>query len=273
NTYVQQLWSKYMPLPTPGAGCGSLTNDGFCDGVNTLAFRANMAIPQNDNFAVVRLDHDFGQKWHFMSSYRYYHLTRATDDQIDIGGFFSGDKLGTPASLTNRPQVPWYLVLGMTTNISPQITNDFRYSFLRNWWQWGSAGDPAQFSNLGAALEPFGEQRDDVAAPYNVNTQQTRTRFWNGRDNFLRDDVSWLKGNHLLQFGGQYQHNWNYHQRTDNGGGINYYPVYQLGDTAGSGNVDMTGVDPIFGSTNPTLAREAAAILGIVTDTQQAYTR
>lgn len=275
NSFAQQLWNKYMPLPTPGAGCGSLTNDGFCDGVNTLAFRANMAIPQNDNFAVVRLDHDFGQKWHFMSSYRYYHLTRATDDQIDIGGFFPGDKLGTPVSLTNRPQVPWYLVLGLTTNISPRVTNDFRYSFLHNWWQWGSHGDPAQFPVLGAALEPFGEKRDDVAAPYNINTQQTRTRFWNGKDHFFRDDVSVLKSSHLLQFGGQYQHNWNYHQRTDNGAGINYYPVYLLGDTPGSGNVNMTCggtcLAPAFST--PPLSREAAAILGIVTDTQQAYTR
>jgi len=278
NTYVQQLWNQYMPLPT-GAGCGALTGDTFCDGVNTFAFSANLAVPQNDNFAVVRLDHDFGQKWHFQSSYRYYHLTRATNDQIDIGGFFPGDKLGTPASQTNRPQVPWYLVVGMTTNVNSRVTNDFRYSFLRNWWQWGSAGDPPQFSNLGAALEPFGEKRNDVAAPYNVNTQQTRTRFWDGQDHFLRDDVSWLKGNHLFQFGGQYQRNWNYHQRTDNGLGTNYYPVYQLGDTGGSGKVDMTPLCPPaqpqcssnpFG--DPILAREAAAILGIVTDSQQAYT-
>ncbi len=187
--------------------------------------------------------------------------------------------MGTPVSLTNRPQVPWYLVLGLTTNISSRVTNDFHYSFLRNWWQWGSNGDPAQFSAsgdtslpaLGAALEPFGEKRNDVAAPYNVNTQQTRTRFWDGKDHFFRDDVSWLKGNHLLQFGGQYQHNWNYHQRTDNGGGVNYYPVYLVGDSSGSGNVDMTSLGGAF--SNPILAREAAAVLGIVTDTQQAYTR
>ena len=271
NSFSQQLWNQFMPPPTPGAGCGALTGDAFCDGVNTLAFRANLAIPQNDNFAVVRLDHDFGEKWHLMSSYRYYHLTRATDDQIDIGGFFPGDKLGTPVSLTNRPQVPWYLVIGLTTNISSNITNDFHYSFLRNWWQWGSQGDPPQFSTLGAALEPFGEKRNDVAAPYNVNTQQTRTRFWDGKDHFFRDDVSMLKGNHLLQFGGQYQRNWNYHQRTDNGAGINYYPVYLLGDSAGSGNVDMTSLGAAF--SGPPLSREAAAILGIVTDTQQAYTR
>ncbi len=38
-----------------------------------------------------------------------------------------------------------------------------------------------------------------------------------------------LKGNHLFQFGGTYQHNFNWHQRTDNGGGINYQPVYDSG--------------------------------------------
>jgi len=273
NSYMQQLWNKYVPLPTPGAGCGALAGGGYCDGVNTLAFRTNLALPQNDNFGVVRVDHDFGEKWHFQASYRDYHLTRATDDQVDIGGFFPGDTLGTPTSLTNRPQVPWYLVLGMTTNVNLHVTNDFHYSFLRNWWQWGSHGDPPQFSNLGAALEPFGEETPtQVPAPYNVNNQQTRTRFWNGRDHFFRDDVSWLKGSHLFQFGGQYQHNWNYHQRTDNGGTVNYYPVYQIGDTSGSGNVDLSSLGSAFSPSNTILTREAAAVLGIVTDTQQVFT-
>ena len=277
NTYVQQMWNNHMPLPTPGAGCGPFQGDGICDGVNTLDFRANLAIPLADNFAVVRLDHDFGPKWHFTTSYRYYHLTRATDDQVDIGGALSGDKLGTPVALTNRPQVPWYLVVGMTTNITSSVTNDFRYSFLRNFWAWESAGDPAQFPDLGAALEPFGETTGgkETLAPYNVNTQQTRTRFWDGKDHFISDNVSWVKGTHLMQFGGQYQHNWNYHQRTDNGGQFNYYPVYQLGNHSGSGseNVDMSGLTPNGAFSNPTLAREAAAVLGIVTQTQQTFTR
>jgi hypothetical protein len=283
NSFEQQMWNQHMPLPnllgttTP---CGQFSGDTICDGINVAAYRANLAIPQNDNFGVVRLDHDFGQKWHFMSSYRYYHLTSATDDQVDIGGFFPGNKLGTPASLTNHPQVPWYLVVGMTTNISSNVTNDFRYSFLRNWWAWGSAGDPPQFTNLAAALEPFGETTHgkETLAPYNVNTQQTRTRFWDGKDHFFRDDVSWLKGTHFLQFGGQYQRNWNYHTRTDNGGGINYYPVDLLGLNGGNGggNVDYSQLGPAFASGAPnagTLTREAAAVLGIVTQAQQAYTR
>lgn len=274
NSLVQQMWNKYLPLPNAPSSnpCGPFTGSGICDGINTQTYQSILAIPQNDNLGVVRLDHDFGQKWHFMSSLRYYELSRATDDQVDIGGFFSGDKLGSPVALTNRPQKPWYLVLGMTTNVTSMLTNDFRYSFLRNYWQWGSSGDPAQFSNLGAALEPFGESSTQALAPYNVNTQNTRTRFWDGKDHFFRDDVSWVKGTHLLQFGGQYQHNWNYHQRTDNGGGINYYPVYQLGSTSNAGCVDMSLLGPAFVN-NPGLDRDAAAVLGIVTEAQQAFTR
>ena len=79
--------------------------------------------------------------------------------------------------------------------------------------------------------------------PYNVNTQQTRTRFWDGQDNMIRDDATWLHGKHMIQFGGMYQHNFNWHQRTDNGGGINYYPVYQLGTTGGAG-INMSGYVP-----------------------------
>lgn len=268
NPTIQQLWSKYMPLPNDpkctGAPISGPLLGSRCDGFNTQGFKANMALPQNDNFGVVRLDHDFSSKLHFNTSYRIYKLTRATADQYDIGGFFPGDKLGVPTSNTNRPQQPWYYVAGLTTNLTSTTTNDFHFSYLRNFWSWSSQGDPVQFAGLGGALEPLGEQHYNVLAPYNVNTQNTRTRFWDGHDYFLRDDVTMLHGNHLFTFGGQYQRNWNYHQRTDNGGGINYYPVYQLGDSNGG---------PDIGPATTAFNRLAAAALGIVTDSQIAYTR
>ena len=268
NPLVKQMWDTYMPLPNDPS-CGSLLGS-RCDGVNVQGFKANMAAPQTDNFGVARLDHDFGSKWHFNTSYRYYKLTRAVTSQLDIGGFFPGDKLGTPASVASRPQQPWYYVAGLTTNISSNTTNNFVFSYLRNYWSWATNGDPVQFAGLGAALEPLGERHYDSLSPYNVNTQDTRTRFWDGHDYFFRDDISTLKGNHLFQFGGSYQRNWNYHQRTDNGGGINYYPVYQLGDSLGAGLVDMKLVDP---ANDAAFDRQAAAVLGIVTDSQVAYTR
>jgi carboxypeptidase family protein len=274
NPTVQAMWNKYLPVSLANdPSCGTLIGS-RCDGVNQLGFRANLSIPQNDNFGVVRLDHNFGSKWHFMSSFRYYHLTRATHNQVDIGGFFSGDTPGVPTALTNRPQVPWYLVAGITTNISSNVTNDFHYSFIRNWWGWSSAGAPPQFPELAAALEPLGESRTSALTPYNVDTQNTRTRFWDGKDHFISDDVSMLKGSHLFHIGGQYQHNFNYHQRTDNGAGINYYPVYLLGDSSGSGQVDVSAICGQFniGCTTKS-TRDIAAVLGMVTLSQQAYTR
>lgn len=268
NPLVQQMWNKYMPLSNE-AGCGLSR----CDGANIQGFLANIAIPQNDNFGVARLDHDFGSKWHFNASYRYYHLIRATADQVDIGGFFPGDVLGTPASLSNRPQVPWFLVGGLTGQLTNNITNNFTYSYLRNYWAWGTAGDPVQFPGLAGALEPGGENATQALLPYNVNTQQTRTRYWNGHDNMFRDDVTWLKGKHLIQFGGMFQNNYDQHQRTDNGGGINYQTVYQLGTSGGAGSgVSLAGFVPA-GVPATTWGRDYASVLGMVSTSQIAYTR
>lgn len=262
NPLIQQMWNKYEP-PANNLNC---TFTSRCDGANVQSFKANVALPQKDNFGVARLDHDFGSKWHFMSSYRIYKLTRASTSQVDIGGFFPGDTLGVPAAVSSRPQQPWYYVAGLTTNITPSLTNDIHYSYLRNYWSWSDNEDKPQFSQLGGALEPFGESATVVMAPYNLNTQSVRTRFWDGKDHMLRDDLTWLKGNHLMQFGFTYQHNFDYHQRSDNGGGINYQPVYQLGTSAGAGITMPAGIGAAEG-------RDIAAMMGIVSIAQTAYTR
>jgi hypothetical protein len=274
NPLVGAMWNTYMPQPNETNGnCGQTRCD-MVGGVGNIGgFRANLAIPQTSNFAVARIDHDFGDKWHFTTSARYFKLAIATTDQVDVGGFFPGDKLGVPSSQSKAPQLPWYLVAGMTTNISSNTTNNFHYSFLRNWWAWNRTGDTVQSAGLGGALEPLGESKLQNLSPYNVNTQQTRTRFWDGHDQMFRDDVNMLHGTHLFAFGGTYQHNFNWHQRTDNGGGINYQPVYQLGTTSSAGNgVDMTGFVPLAGSSK-SWGRDYAATLGLVSIAQQAFTR
>lgn len=269
NPLVQQLWSKYEPQSN--FGCVN----SLCDGVNILGFHGNVALPQSSKFSVVRVDHDFSSKWHFMSSWRYYNLKNPTTDQIDIGGFFKGDTLGTPASVSSDPQQAWYLVAGLTTNITSNTTNDIHYSFLRNWWAWNRAGDTIQLPGINGALElGSGESATQNLAPYNVNAQQTRTRFWDGHDQMFRDDLSMLKGNHLFQFGGTYEHNWDYHQRTDNGGGINYQPVYQLGQGGkGAGAVTVGFCAGVSSDFKVPCGADYAAALGIVSASQTAFTR
>jgi hypothetical protein len=269
NPLVQQIWKTYEPQSN--ATC----SQNECDGANILGFSANVALPTTSNFAVGRVDHDFGAKWHFMSSYRWNKLIANNDNQVDIGGFFPGDTKGVPTSISKGPLQSHMLVLAMTTNVTPNTTNDFHYSYLRNWWAYARQGDTPQTPTLGGALEIFSGQTagaNQDLGPYNVNTQQTRNRIWDGHDQMVRDDISILKGNHLFQFGGTYQHNWDYHQRTDNGGGINYQPVYELGNgDSGSGLASDLSI-----CTNPNVPRcpsLTAAALGIVSIAQTVYTR
>jgi hypothetical protein len=94
----------------------------------------------------------------------------------------------------------------------------------------------------------------------------------------IRDGVSWSKGKHFFQFGGTYQHNWDYHQRTDNGGGINYQTVYWLGASVGSTNgmvMDNTDYVPlaITDSQLSNWKRDYGVVLGVPGVSQIAYTR
>jgi len=277
NPDVQQMWSKYEPSGNIGtvgsAGACSGFSTKFCDGTNVVGFKANMSLPLSSNDAVFRIDHSFASKWNWFASYRYFKLTQFANKQYDIGGFFSGDKLGTPTSTAPRPLVPWFFVTGLTTNITSNTTNDFHYNYLRNFWQWGTNNAPAQISGLGGAMEPFGESATYVLSPFNVDTQDIRTRFWDGHDNFFSDNVTMLKGNHLIQFGGQYQRDFDYHSRSDNGGGINFTPTYRMGEqNTAAGSIDMTDLGGGYPLTQAS-ERLAAAVLGIVDQSQVAYTR
>jgi hypothetical protein len=105
-----------------------------------------------------------------------------------------------------------------------------------------------------------------------VDAQDIRTRIWDGQDSFFRDDLSKVKGNHLIQFGGQYQRNFNYHQRTDNGNSINYTTTYQIGDASGGGSISYVGLSPHLPTSNTIDGRIIDTYYGMVTDTQVANT-
>jgi len=270
NPIVQKIWNTMMPLPNDPQYIVS----GASDGVNQQGYLANIRLPQSSDFFVVRLDHDFGDKWKFMSSYRYYRFSQLATTQIDIGGVLPGDTFGVPASSAPRPQKPSYWVAGLTGLITPNLTNDFRVSYLRNFWQWSTVGGPPQLPGLGGALEMGGESAAvNALIPYNVDAQNTRSRFWDGQDWLLRDDLSLLRGNHLVQFGGSYQRNFDYHQRNDNGVGIDTSIVYQL--TNGTG-VNFPSSNQPAGLPTSQLTNWNnlyAQALGIVSQPQVMYTR
>ena len=271
NPIVNQIWSKYMPKGNDPACAVNSTN---CDQFNTIGYTSSIGLPQNDNNWVFRLDHDFGSRNKFMASYRYYKLGVASTGQTDIGGILGG-QLGVWKPTRTTPSYPSYLVGGLTTTLTSHMTNDFRYNYTYNWWEWNTVGAPAQpIPGLGGAVEIGGEAYRALI-PYNVDTQDVRTRFWDGQDHNFRDDVTWLKGNHLITFGFNYQRNFNWHSRNDNGQGVMAANVYQVGNIASSVNwasiLPPTSILPSGQQAN--WESWYAQVLGLVTQPQTLYTR
>jgi len=276
NPIVSKIWS-YMPEPNDPYYA---SNGG--DGYNVEGFLSSIRAPLTENSYVARVDHDFGDKWRLFASYRYMRLINLTTNQVDIGGLLSGDTKGTPAAVAPRPQTPGYMVIGMTTNVTPTTTNEFRFNYTRNFWQWGDANAPPQLPGLGGAVEIASGYSNSTAEsstcantliPYNVGTQCTRQRIWDGQDKLVRDDLTMIKGNHLFQFGGNYQRNYDYHERTDNGVGINDQIVYQIAST----NINFTNSPWIPTSVPSTYQSNYrnlySEVLGLVSQPQVAYTR
>jgi hypothetical protein len=264
NKLVSQVWST-IPLPNdPQAG----------DNYNTQGYNSNVATPQTSKEWTTRIDHDFGEKNHLTVSYRYFDLNQFATTQTNIAG-------GTQVSTAPRDQKPGYWVAGLTTTITPTLTNDFHYSYLRNFWQWGTLGAPPQIAGLGGALEIGGESGGpgsgtgaNALIPYNVNAQSVRQRFWDGQDHTFRDDLSWVKGNHLFQFGGQFQRNYNFHQRDDNGSQVFNNTTYVIGGQI-TGLISNPNYIPVglAASSASNFLQYYTEVLGIVSQPQTLYTR
>lgn len=263
NPIVNQIWSRYMPMPNdPQAG----------DQYNTQGYRSNVNLPVTSDFGVIRLDHDFGSRNHFMVSDRYYTYNQLTSNQIDIGGALPGDTFGQAAAYAPRPQKGHYLVAALTTTITPNLTNDFHFNFLRNYWAWSTAGGAPQLPGLPGAVE-IGGETSNALIPYNVDTGSTRQRAWDGHDQTYRDDLSYLRGSHFLQFGGSYQRNFDFYTRNDNGIATDASLVYQIGNGSGisMGSAYLPAGIPSSQVTN--WSNLYAEVLGLVSQPQVMYTR
>ena len=281
---IQSVWAKIPLGSDPGCGFCASSSSIINDGYNVLGFLSTIRTPLTSNNYVWRLDHDFGSKHRFFGSFRAFKLLNVTTNQVDVGGYF-GDTAGAYTPKAPRPQLGELMVMGLTSNVTSRLTNDVRVSYLWNWWQWGTQGDPPQLGGLGGALEiaPSGTtgtfESTSALIPYNVNNQSTRQRVWDGQDKMLRDDLTWIKGNHLFQFGGQMQHNFNYHTRTDNGSTINNQVVYGIAQGSinfgtGCGGGGTSTCIPTAATSQASMYQNlAASVLGLVAQTQVIYTR
>ncbi len=274
SSAVQQMWSQYMPEPN------QFTTG---DRLNTFGFRGNLSFPIKNNFMVGRIDHDFGPKWRLMSTYRWYKDYSPTTNEVDIGGLLAGDKKGQPAAASRNITQPRLFVLGLTGTLTPTLTNQFHFTYTRNQWAWLRNGVAPQLSGIPGTVEIDGESTNALI-PINVDTQNARRRAWYEHNWDYRDELTWLKGNHLVQIGGDYLHEWWHFNRYDNvvggltflvyevdGGSLHMTPTYQ--PQACGGSVISNCIDPTDPNEVKVWNQYYGDLLGFVNHTSVVATR
>lgn len=218
-------------LPAENTGLGG-------DGLNTRNFQANIDNSLKEEFAVARLDYKLTDKWDVFGSFRYAHTDVAGTQQVDITGV-SG--CTAPCSTRVNPLEPRYFVVGLNGQITPKLLTETRFSWYRHWWEWGTQAPIPQATGTAAAIQMAGEGAGNVgtkllADPMNIDTQNARSRVWNGKDSYLAENMTYLAGKHTLQFGGSFRNENIFHQRTDKvTGGLSSGPIFWLRSQNGSG--------------------------------------
>jgi hypothetical protein len=275
NPAIKAVWDL-LPAGNQPTGSGA-------DGINTLGFSAPAVTPLTEDFGVIRVDHNINSKWQLMGSYRYGKTQFSAPVQVDIGGLLSGDQSGTPAALAQRPLAPRYLIVGLTGQITSHLTSEFRFDFLRHWWQWATFSpsimpSPAGFpqpDGLSAALSISGEGIGVGMQPINVDTQNARSRLWNGKDYTFLENLSYVKGNHLFQFGGRAGKQNFYHRRDDKVvGGLTseVMTIGRLSSSSGIVGIPTPSVGLLSGETSR-WNTDYASVLGMMDRAQQLLTR
>jgi len=147
---------------------------------------------------------------------------------------------------SNRLQ-PRYFVTGLSTTLTPSLTNEFHFNYTRNQWEWIRVGALPQIAGVSGALGIGGESTSALI-PTNIDTQSARRRLFNGHDWDYRESLGWLKGTHFFQFGGEALHQWLHFNRYDNVvGGLTQlvYDVNNTGSVIDSNFIPMLCTDTV----------------------------
>ena len=134
-------------------------------------------------------------------------------------------------------------------------------------------GGYAQTNGLNASLSILGEGIGTGMQPINVDTQNARSRTWNGKDYNINENLSWVKGSHLVQFGGRSEWQRFYHQRDDKVVGGLTSPVFTIGRLSSGSHVSGIPFPTGFSGSASRWRTDYASVLGIIERSQELLTR
>jgi hypothetical protein len=229
-----------MPLPNTSGG----------DGLNTGGYLANIPTPTQTDYGVVRIDHHFTDKLQFNGGYTYYRSVATGSGDISIVN-------GQPRSAITNFQFGAVANAGLTWQIQPSLLNVFRVGIVKD-NNSGAATSPTVAAGqlaipgtntsagpiallIGSGVSSF------LDSPIDMDTQRARYQGnWSQQRQFI-DDMTKIKGQHTIQFGGQINELPYTHVRADKVVGSISSLVANL-DTAGFLNIPSVDAPPTCGT-------------------------
>lgn len=223
------------------------------DGLNTIGFRGNVLTPTKTDYTIARLDHTFNERFKFYGTYTYYRLLQLSNAQVDI-------RSGTPVSVISNPNRGDLISGALSMQLRPTLLNVARWGWVRN----RDAADatspteaagilnlPGTGSSAGPiALLPGIAQTGLIDAPIDLDTQRARFQADFDKDIQYADDLTWLKGRHQVQLGGNLNVLPFIHERADKVVGSLTSLVAQMDADVSPGGLSIPAADrpPTCGS-------------------------
>ncbi len=207
NPVIMQMLALY---PEPN-------NFSLGDGLNTAGFTTNLSTPISSDQFIFRLDHSFTNKWRFDGSFNMQNQEQLSANQADIAN--------RRASLTS-PSRPRTVSAGVTGILSPRLTNEFRFGWVRDELSFDVVDPAPQVPGVNIALDLAAALLDE---PIDVDTQRARDQARTVNVYQFIDNLTWATNSHTIQAGFNVRRITSHDFRNDKVIGSISVPVAQLG--------------------------------------------
>jgi hypothetical protein len=237
-------------------------------------YNSNAKAVNNRKFQTSRIDYNITEKHHLNFVWNYQTNDRTPDglnlEYAILPG--TGTQLGSPA-LEGQYGINWTGSIGLRSALRPNLTNELTAGIQGGANALGDGLSPADYSIWNGNLVAFGAATAGATAymsnPYNGNYTNYAPRSTPVYQ--INDNVSWLKGNHLLNFGGNFTQV-NAWDASSNSSLLNTVTLGQAtGDPDNTGATSLFTTNTIPGATSTQLS-DAANLYAIITGRVSAIT-
>ncbi|MDQ3584264.1 MAG: carboxypeptidase-like regulatory domain-containing protein [Acidobacteriota bacterium] len=217
------------------------------DGLNTAGFIINLPTTLEDDFGVLRLDHQFSDNWSLLAKGSLFRSLQTSASQANLIDLQSG------AVTAQRPK---NLVFNLTGTLRSNLVNEIVVGHAYDSFVLGVI-DPTPRAGFNLPVNIAGGTLDELV---DVDTQRARQQTINSGTTQIADNATWTKGAHTFQFGGNLRRISTFHFRNDKVLGSLSNVVAEIGTTGGFVTIPAAERPPTCSATVTTNCITAANV-------------